>query len=112
MSLWVSIYFPFIKLTMAERLFLILAVSVGFEPTARITTNSTLAGCRFKPLIQLTIFLYCLTNTTKIIYICLHNTGAPDEIRTRKSMVSKTIRCTVSTSHRGVLFDIYVLVYE
>ena len=33
-----------------------LAVSVGFEPTARITTNNTLAGCRFKPLIQLTIF--------------------------------------------------------
>ena len=30
-------------------------MSVGFEPTARITTNNTLAGCRFKPLIQLTI---------------------------------------------------------
>ena len=34
-----------------------MAVSVGFEPTARITTNNTLAGCRFKPLIQLTINL-------------------------------------------------------
>jgi hypothetical protein len=41
--------FPFLK---------IMAVSVGFEPTARITTNNTLAGCRFKPLIQLTINWY------------------------------------------------------
>ena len=35
-----------------------LAVSVGFEPTARITTNGTLAGCWFKPLIQLTILTW------------------------------------------------------
>ena len=26
---------------------------MGFEPTVRITTDNTLAGCRFKPLIQL-----------------------------------------------------------
>lgn len=31
-----------------------MVVDVGFEPTARITTNNTLAGCRFKPLIQST----------------------------------------------------------
>ena len=36
---------------------LVLAVSVGFEPTSRrITTTNTLAGCRFQPLIQLTNF--------------------------------------------------------
>lgn len=42
-----------------------LAVSVGFEPTARITTNNTLAGCRFKPLIQLTIL------TSSPIVLCV-----------------------------------------
>ena len=34
-----------------------LAVSVGFEPTARISTNDSLANYWHKPLAQLTIFL-------------------------------------------------------
>ena len=34
-----------------------LAESVGFEPTFHIPAENTLAGCRFKPLIQLSIIM-------------------------------------------------------
>jgi hypothetical protein len=32
-----------------------LVVSVGFEPTSLVSQGNTLAGCRYKPLIQLTV---------------------------------------------------------
>ena len=32
---------------------------MGFEPTARITTSNTLAGCRFQPLIQPSYLVPC-----------------------------------------------------
>lgn len=44
-----------------------LALSVGFEPTVHITTDDTLAGCWFKPLIQLNINLAHRTGFEPVI---------------------------------------------
>lgn len=41
-----------------------LAESVGIEPTAHISTDNTLAGCRFKPLIQLSIIFLWINSQT------------------------------------------------
>lgn len=73
-----------------------LAESVGFEPTVLVTKDNTLAGCRFKPLIQLSIFHGVLNRNRTCIYplggghsirwttrtALTTYSGAPDRIRT------------------------------
>jgi len=53
--------------------YLILVVSVGFEPTALLSEDNTLAGCRFQPLIQLTeLFFSNVMNTFTVHYTYRH----------------------------------------